>query len=217
MKRDARWLSAATFLCCCGGTDPGNGTQTLFANVEIRGRPDSTKLTVELRSRGNPVIGANVVVTDVEMDRSINLAGKGGGKDKDKHDYQGMFEGYVRTVRVRVTSGDDNLEAQLRGPSPHTIRRPGNDDIVRRADSDFLTVAWESDDPADRVTISADGIDPIVEEGDPFEVDVPLGALKDGDQKVEVERETSVDLAGGTKGSVMRSRYKVDNRFTLEG
>jgi len=32
-----------------------------------------------------------------------------------------------------------------------------------------------------------------------------------------VTRETSVDLDGGVSGSRMRTRYTVDNRFTIEG
>jgi len=44
-----------------------------------------------------------------------------------------------------------------------------------------------------------------------------VACLKDGDQRIRVTRENSVDLAGGVAGSDLSARrYRVDNRFTLK-
>ena len=85
-----------------------------------------------------------------------------------------------------------------------------------RKDFIILKVEWEADDEADRVEVEPDKSAAISLDGGAFSADVPLSALENGDQKIGVTRETTVDLAGGTEGSRMRSRYKVDNRFTLE-
>ena len=65
--------------------------------------------------------------------------------------------------------------------------------------------------------MTTDGAQPIELANDPGEAEVPLGGLSNGAHTLEVTRETSVDLAGGVEGSIIRARYKVDNRFTLEG
>ncbi len=198
----------------CGGTWPGAGTETLFAEVEADGRPDSTKIRVTLTKRGSPVAGANVVIRDVERDLSVNLERKG---DKDGARYEGTLNGYARDLELRVTSGEDDLEARLVGPTAHVITRPPNNAIVRRADFTTLDLEWTSDGSADHTRVTVGDLEPIELDGDPGESAVPLGGLKNGAHEVEVRRESSVDLAGGTAGSRMRIRYKVDNRFTLEG
>jgi hypothetical protein len=196
---------------CGGGTDAGSGTGTLFATIEVTGRPNDTKVELELSARGNPVIGANVVLTDVDRELPVTAEAKNAGR------YDANFMGYARTIEVKIVAGEDELEASLEGPAPHVITRPPNDAIVRRADYEVLTVEWEADDPADSVEVAPEDGDKVNLEEDDFETDIPLGPLKNGSQKISVERATSVDLSGGTAGSRFRSRYKVDNRFTLEG
>lgn len=196
---------------CGSRTDSGSGSDTLFALIEVTGKPESTGVEVELKLRGNPVVGANVVVTDDDTKGTTTLEGRSAGL------YKATLTGYARTLGVKITSGEDTLEARLEGPSPHVITRPPNDAIVRRADFDVLRVEWQADTPADRVEIEPEGTDAITLDGDVFEALVPLGPLKSREQRIGVTRETSVDLAGGVEGSKMRSRYKVDNRFTLEG
>lgn len=203
-------LLLSTTLACGNGTDSGSGTGTLFTTIEVSGRPDSTKVEAEITARGNPVVGANVVFTDVERSQPVTAEGKSSGK------YQANFQGYVRTLKVQITSGDDTLEAQLEGPAAHVITRPPNDAIVRRADFEVLDVEWDADAAADSVEVVPEEGNKLSLDHDDFEATLPLGPLKNGSQKLSVERGTSVDLAGGTEGSRFRSRYKVDNRFTLE-
>src|SRR5687767_10914123 len=91
----------------CSGTDPGSGSNTLFANVEIAGREDSTQIEVELKLRGNPVVGANVVATDDDSGVAATLEGPSAGI------YKGRLMGYAQTIALKITSGEDELEAQL--------------------------------------------------------------------------------------------------------
>jgi len=205
-------LALASLVSACGpGTDSGSGSGTLFATIEVTGRSSDTKIELSLMARGNPVIGANVVFTDLDNDEAKTAEMKSQGN------YRADFSRYARVLGVKITSGDDTLEASLAGPAPHVITRPANDFIVRRADFEVLQVEWEADDPADSVEVIPEDAQKVTLMDDPFEARIPLGALKNGAQKISVERETAVDLSGGTEGSRMRSRYKVDNRFTLEG
>jgi hypothetical protein len=211
-KPAVRFAGLLAFAVGCGGkTDPGGGSGTLFVLAEISGKPDSTSIEIEVKARGNPVVGANVVLEDVDRGKTATAEGRAAGL------YRAAIEGYARTLSLRIVSGDDDLDAQLEGPAPHTITRPGNDAIVRRKDFDTLLVQWEADEPADAVEIVPQGSDPISIDGDPFEFRIPLGGLESGEHKLSVTRETSVDLRGGDSGSRMRTRYTVDNRFTLEG
>ena len=215
MSRATLPLAAALALAlaaCGSATDPGSGTRTLFATVEITGKPDNTKVEVELMARGNPVVGANVVFRDLERDLTV-IADRGGKAGN----YRAMFPGHARTLSLRIVAADDHLEATLEGPADHVITRPPNNAIVRRRDFEVLRVEWEADGGADRVEVKPEKGSLIRLEGDPFAADVPLGALPNGEQKISVTRETSVELRGGTSGSRMRARYEVDNRFTLEG
>ncbi|MBI2377472.1 MAG: hypothetical protein HYV07_25955 [Deltaproteobacteria bacterium] len=198
------------FVAACGGSSPGSGTGTLFAEALIEARADSTKVRVDLLLRGEPVRGANVVVTDEDTTALHTLEDKKGGR------YELVLNGYVRTLSLKVTSGNDELDGRLVGPAPFVVTRPPNNAIVRRGESEVLSVEWEAEDPADRVEIRAQGAEPISIAGDPFSYDLPIGAIANGDQKLRVARETEIHLEGGVSGSRMVSRSEVDNRFTLE-
>lgn len=198
-------------IACGPRTDPGDGSDSLFVLAEIAGKPDSTSIEVEIKAAGNPVIGANVVFEDLDRGKTATAEGQSAGL------YRAAIEGYARILSIRIVAGRDDLNAQLEGPAPHVITYSLNDAIVQRKDFDFLLVRWEAEDPADRVEVVPEGAETVELDGDPFEVRIPLGGFLNGEHKLEVTRETSVDLDGGTEGSRMRTRYTVDNRFTLEG
>jgi hypothetical protein len=207
-----RSIGLAAALAACGGrTDPGSGTNTLFVLIEVNGKPDSTSIEANIEARGNGVVGANVVFED--LDRRVMAV----GEQRSAGSYRASIAGYARALSVRIVSADDELEAQLEGPAPHVITRPENDVIVDRKSFETLKIEWEADDRADRVEIIPQGAEKITLDGDPFEARIPLGGLENGSHDLEVIRENDVDLDGGTAGSRMRTRYTVDNRFTLEG
>jgi len=195
-------------------TSSGSGSETLYTICEVDARADNTQLSVSLKNRGNSVIGANVLVIDRTTERNLNLEG---GERGDGYRYEGVFSGYAQIIQLKITSGEDELEAQLVGPSPHEITRPPNDAIVRRGSFDSLTVNWDADDAADKVIIRVNEENPLILDDDEFTADFPISDLQNGAHSIGVERENSVELSGGAAGSVMRIRYKVDNRFTIEG
>ncbi|MBI4821952.1 MAG: hypothetical protein HY791_37185 [Deltaproteobacteria bacterium] len=203
-------LATTAWICACGGTSAGGGSGTLSAKIEVALKSDSTKISVDLHLKEQPVRGANVVATDWETEAQATLEDKQGGR------YETILHGYVRTVAIKVTSGDDELDGRLEGPAPFEITRPPANAIVRRGDSDVLSIEWASEAAAERVEIRAEGVEPVTLEEDLFHYDLPLGLVQNGDQKLSIARETAVDLAGGTEGSRMRARSEVDNRFTLE-
>lgn len=203
-------LALLAGLPACSATFPGSGTDTLYVEATTEGKPDGTTLKVEVKRAGLRVEGANVYVEDVDgAVAARSLEAKGDDR------YEAKFPGYVRGMRMKITAGEDELEAGLEGPLPHLITNPASGAIVLR-DGEVLTVEWSADDTADRVQIKAEKLDEITIEGDPGEHALPLAGLEDGEQKVRVTRETSVSLAGGVEGSIWRARYEVDNRFTLK-
>lgn len=194
----------------CSKTDAGGGSGTLYTLAEIVADADTTNVEVSVMLRENPVVGANVVVEDDDTGATSTLESRSPGI------YKTTISGYARTLELKITSGDDELDAQLEGPAPHQITRPPNDARVLRMGFSVLRVEWTAEDAADRTEVAAAMTAPISIAGDVYDAEVPLSTLENGDQRVAVTRETTVDLAGGVEGSRMRSRYKVDNRFTLE-
>jgi len=201
------------YAAACSETDAGEGSETLYVVVSARSQVDSTQMTATLSKQGNDVVGANVVVRDVENNTSINLEG---GASSDGYIYSGVLTGYARVIQLEIKSGDDDLVAQLGGPSAHVITRPPNDAIVRRQSFDELTIEWDAVDPADEVRVAIDQENPLILEEDRFRTDIPIGDIRNGAHTVSVERYNRVDLAGGTAGSRLEIRYRVDNRFTIE-
>ena len=211
--RRATLVAALGLVAACGSkTDPGSGTQTLTARVEISASPERTVIEVALSAGRNPIAAADVRVEDV--DRGGTTTAEAGAPGS----FRASFNGYARTVRIELSTPDGGrLEAQLEGPAPHVITRPTEGARVRRAGFETLKVTWDADDDAQAVVLRGGDGDPVRLEGDPGEGELPLAPLLDGPQTLQVERETRVDLHGGIPGSQMRSRYAVDISFTLEG
>lgn len=208
--RDRCWPWLLILAGGCSVTSSGSGSSTLYVEAETKGKPDSTELTVLVRRNGDPVEGANVYVEDADGAVVARSLEPKGGK------YEERYPGYVRRLKLTITAGEDELSAGLEGPLPHLITNPPAGAIVLRGDAEVLTVEWSADAPADRVIVKAKDLDEIAIDGDPGEYALPVAGLKDGDQDVRVQRETSVELAGGVQGSIWRARYEVDNRFTLK-
>ena len=216
MQRHTKPTIILSLLLCtaaCSETDSGEGSETLYVEVNAQSEGDSTQVSATLSKQGNDVVGANVVIRDVGNDTSINLEG---APSSSGYVYSGILTGYARLLLLEIKSGDDDLIAQLGGPNPHVITRPPNDAIVRRQSFDELTIEWDADDPADKVLVAIDQENPLVINEDRFRTDIPLGDIRNGAHTVTVERINRVDLAGGTAGSSMEIRYRVDNRFTIE-
>lgn len=201
---------AAGVASACATNDTGTGSGTLTARIEVTGSATSTAFEAQVSLRGSPVANANVFVRDVDTGETLTLEGSAGGL------YRATARGYVRTVELRITSGDDHLEATLAGPTPHVISRPPNDARVLRTGFTVLDVEWDADAPAELVEVSV-GATTVTVDGDAFSAELPLAPLANGEHTLTVTRQTSLELAGGAPGSRMRSRYRVDNRFGLEG
>ena len=167
-------INLILLLCAaaCSETDAGEGSETLYVQVSARSQADSTQITASLSQKGNDVVGANVVIRDVDNDTSINLEGS---SSSGGYVYTGILTVYARLIQLEIKSGDDDLIAQLGGPNPHLITRPPNDAIVRRQSFDELSIEWDADDPADEVLVAIDQENPIILSEDRFRVDIPIG------------------------------------------
>ena len=136
MQRHTKPTIILSLLLCtaaCSETDSGEGSETLYVEVNAQSEGDSTQVAATLSKQGNDVVGANVVIRDVGNDTSINLEG---APSSSGYVYSGILTGYARLLLLEIKSGDDDLIAQLGGPNPHVITRPPNDAIVRRQSFD---------------------------------------------------------------------------------
>ncbi len=203
-------LAAILLIGCGAQTDPGSGTQTLTALVEILATAERTVIEVDLRAGANPIANADVTLEDVNRGNSATATGENGS-------FRASFNGYARTVRIEINTPDgDELQAQLQGPAPHTITRPADGFTVLRGDFDSLKVTWDASEDAQGVELEAADGGPVFFDNDSGEAELPLGPLLNGSQDLAVRRQTSVKLAGGIPGSKMRSRYETQVRFTLQ-
>ncbi len=216
-KQLSRWafialcgLLTASQGACGSATDPGSGTKTLLALIDVQATAANSQVEIDLTANNNPVIGANVAFTHQETGQQHTAESISAGN------YRVIIDGYARTLAVKITAGNDELKAQLQGPAKHSITRPSNDSRVRRSSFATLKITWEAEEPAESVVLKANQAAPVTLNGDPFGAEIPLAELENGPVDLSIIRETTVNLAGGVTGSQMRTRYQVDNRFSLE-
>lgn len=210
MMRRLACTAALLFIGCGAATDPGSGTQTLTALVEILGTAERTVIEVDLRAGANPIAGASIQLEDVNRGNSTAATGENGS-------FRASFNGYARTIHIQIDTPDgDQLQAKLQGPAPHTITRPADGFTVLRGDFETLKVTWDAPEDAEGVELEAADGGPVTFDGDSGQAELPLAPLLSGTQSLTVRRETSVELAGGIPGSKMRSRYETQVQFVLQ-
>lgn len=207
---------ASLALLGCGGsdgigTDPGTGTMTLL--VDAHASYDNEVNTAEFRVNVRKG-GANLDTAQIKITSEIGevfLISSGGG------DYRGVQsgwsdEGYILLVEVKDAQGkvSDELEASLAAPVRVVLVNPDPAVAIdaKTLPNNILKVEWKGP-AADSVSIKTKDFDPPDFTPDPLHVDIPAAALTETTQKLEIERKTGVNLAGGLPGSRFTAEFKL--------
>ena len=213
-------------LAGCGGSDPGRGTASLHveAFAVTSGTRDSTQIRVQVRevdARGQIQAGATVRVRGKEQGEwTLDFVGfdwgpfTGGFHLLSGIDWQGGWH-------LEVEMGDEHwLEAYLEVPGFTKITQPVANTAYRPDDREPLQVRWEDEERrrARDVRLKLDRNDYSVRlEGEVKRHEIPVSAFRrDGDERVEVERSTEIDLAGGASGSFFRGSTRHSIGFRVE-
>ena len=216
--RSIALLALITSTTACGYTSEGSGTETLEATVFLRFTSTSEALTtgeVQLRyPGGEPVSGATIELTNGNNDQLIATFVESEANGESGL-YRTSYEGYVRRIALKVSSGGDLIEATLEGPSEHTIASPSNGTVYGRTEiGDSVDVTWEADDglKADEVVVKFEEsgfANTLVD--DPGELSVPSENVDDGMNTISVLRRNLTPLAGGLGDSLFALEYEVIN------
>lgn len=204
----AAWLLSVV---ACAYTDPGTGTTTLQANLDIMfstATTQSTQVQATVQQGGLRVTDAKVVLTDSDTGQNFSI---------DPNSVQ-LIDQYHRRMQVRISAGANNVICQLEGPSKHVITAPLSG--MEHSINDDLQVNWTSPDGlrADHVVITLDqaGYQTTLPNDDGW-FSVPATLLQPtGNETLTVRRITQVVPAGGTSGSLVRSSFEVKVPFSVK-
>ena len=225
MRTTAFHLAAAIAVAqaACGtAADDEGGSGTLAVDAQVAYSPgawrhleaaqaaDTTVATVEIRRDGEPVEGAEVVLSAHDGGSQVALTGSGGS-------YRAVAAGYRRDVRLEVRAGSDWLTASLRGPARHTMTEPAAGGVARRQQD--LTVRWDSSErggcSTSTCSLSRSGFAAATCR-DSLRCRIPAEELLAGPETVEVRRRVERPLEHGTAGSRLAIDYLFAVPFVVE-
>lgn len=212
LKRNLVVGLVAALAMACGGSDPGTGTKTLFVTSMLfsDGSPGNTGISVQVRE-GH----ANGAIID---DAVVLLTPQGGNEIPIPYVFLQNFKNefaWARSYRLKVTRGNDRLEAVVEPPGLTTVTAPATGSVYDRASNAPLRVTWSDsfDRRAQTVTIELDdgqftsNSQEILTNGDQLHYDIPSTSWTSPttSEQVRVTRQSSLPLAGGAAGSVLNA------------
>lgn len=220
MKAILGALAGALLLTACGGNDPGTGTQTLYveATATSDGTSQGTAITVRLQnggSQGSIPTDATVTVTG-DRGNTYDLPFVGalgfGGYHKSNFNWEGGW-------RLRIVSGNDNLEAYVAGPGLTLITAPVPNSTFSKSASQNLSVQWRDEMgrsmPNAEIDFRQASFERIVQDTGSYSVDFNT-LVASNDERVTVTRWTEVPLKGGVTGSRFRAETKAEQEFIVQ-
>lgn len=208
-------------LAACGGSDPGAGTQTFYveAVAESDGSTDGTFLQALIRqgsSSGDIVTDATVeVVGEKGTSHVLPFVGIFGVGVFRKNNL--IWEG---GWRLRVTRGQDRVEAYLNAPGITTLLEPAAGSTFNRAAGNPLVVRWKDESGHGAQTFSVDtqrADYSIARAEDPGLVQLEATRLvASTDERITIKRTSEVKLNGGVVGSSFKATTKAEVRIIVQ-
>lgn len=202
-------------LVACGGSDPGAGTQTFYveAVAESDGSTDGTYLQVLIKQGSSS--------GDIVSDATVEMIGEKG--TSHVLPWVGVFGiGVFRKNniiweagwRLRVTRGQDRVEAYLNAPGITTILEPAAGSTFNRAAGTPLVVRWKDESGHGAQTFSVDtrrADYSIARAEDPGLVQLEASRLVAAtDERITVKRTSEVKLGGGVVGSFFKATTRAE-------
>jgi hypothetical protein len=208
-----------SLLMGCGFTDPGSGTQTLFVNASATtdGSNGGTVLSALIREQGpnGPTVDdATVIMTgDTGTDHSLPLILCCGIYGVNNVTWETGW-------RLKITRGNDKLEAFLSAPGLTTILEPTAGSTFVRSAGTPLHVRWKDESGKSAETVEVRLSQGDYNQGrpeDPGTRDVPATAWTqaENNERVTVKRTTDTNLSGGITGSVFTASSTADVNFVV--
>lgn len=212
-----RWMGIAALALAACGSDPGEGTKTLYVDASLRyelKNPPTVKVEVMVRrgsSEGPGVTGANVRISGAEFLYAPTDDGKG--------KYKGEISTYTQDMKIEIQSGADNVSAFLEGPDAFKLIAPANGSAVDVRNNEPVRVEWdpESGRAADQIEIDVsenETIAAVVNVDEGF-ADVKPEFFRLGQHRIVVRRSKSLLLEGGVAGSLFRMSYAAEASVTV--
>jgi hypothetical protein len=216
--------AVAAFGVGCGGSNPGGGTGNLFVRAEARsdGSTEGTSMIVHVRERDidGPIVS----------DANVSIRGDHTGEATLLWDGFFIFDwaigAYTSNIpwdtgwALNVRRDPDGLDAYLYSPGITEITEPNANTTFRRAEGEPLLVQWrdEAGHRAETVNVELEDADfnqPLRD--DPLELRIePHELVQSDNERLEVSRFTSVELAGGAPGSVFTATTYHSIRINIE-
>lgn len=208
-------------LAACGGSDPGAGTQTFYveATAESDGSTDGTFLQALVRqgsSSGDYVTDATVeVIGEKGTSHVLPFIGLFGVGVYRQNNFV-----WEAGWRLRVTRGQDRVEAYLNAPGITTLLEPAAGSTYNRAAGTPLVVRWkdESGHSAQTFSVEAQRANySIARAEDPGLVQLEATRLvASTDERITLERSSEVKLNGGVVGSTFKATTKTSVRLIIQ-
>jgi len=213
-------LAGAVLLTACGGSDPGSGTQTLYveATASSDGSAQGTSILVRVNNGGSqgsvPTEAVVTLIGDRGTTHVLPFVGAFGfgAFFKSNFNWEGGW-------RLRIESGNDNLEAYVAGPGLTTITAPVPNSTFSKAASQNLSVQWRDEMgrtmPNAEIDFRQASFERTVQDTGSFSVDYNT-LVASTDERVTVTRWTEVPLKGGVTGSRFRAETKAEQEFIVQ-
>jgi hypothetical protein len=220
MKSILGVFAGAVLLTACGGSDPGSGTQTLFvqATATSDGSSDGTSLTVVVRdgsSSGNFVTDAAVTLIG-DRGTTYTPAFTGifniGAYVKNQINWEGGW-------RLRITRGNDNMEAYVAGPGLTDITAPAANSTFMKSSAQNMTISWKDENgramPNADIKFRRANIDKTVQDTGSFSVDYNT-LVPATDERISITRWTELSLKGAVTGSTFRAQTTAEVNLVVQ-
>lgn len=217
MTRSLLLTSAILASSCL--TSPGGGTGTLFVTARLTSdgstAGSSARVTVRAgSSSGELVKNAEVAIRGGSLGRTLV------SYDDQRDQYRLDGFSWVEGFRLEVVRGNDLLDGAIEAPGATVITDPVSDTTYRRADGPPLLIRWRDARGgaagSTRLRMDKAKLDRAIPAG-VFEVRVEARDLVvDDKEKVQVERSSEVQLAGGAPGSTLSASTEHEIEFRVE-
>lgn len=215
----------AALAVACGGSDPGSGTKTLHVNGTLFSDGSPTGTWISLAVREGHANGGII------EDAVVLLTPQGGNEIPVpftifRQNFKNEFA-WAKSYRLKVTRGNDKLEALIEPPGLTTITAPAAGSVYNRAAGTPLRVTWVDsfERRAQQVTVELDdgqfssSSQEILTNGDELFYDIPSSSWTSPttSERVRITRRFSLSLAGGSPGSTLTAETTHrTNDFTVQ-
>lgn len=213
MHRSKGIVAAGLLLLLACGSDPGSGTQTLYVDADLSsdGSSAGTQAVIQVRNGGSSGAILHTSIVELIDDRGTKVVvpweGVVSGQFVLGQFHASQFN-WTPGFRLRVTNGNDNLEAFIAGPGLTTILAPTANSTFALNAAQNMTVRWR-DDSGKVVTnaeVEVDRVDYKRATEDKGLYDVDYNVFQpSNDERIIVRRWMELPLRGGTTGSTLRS------------